>query len=221
MRAIRVLCKSFIVCTLIVTSLLVKADDRYWECVKQNLYSERAKNEQTLTLTKVFSEAAGKPIPKSLVRPVVEDVYVPLVRQFEPKLKKAFDKVYEEAFTSVPNDLMEQLSGNRDVCEWQKLLSPNPQELELPYALRETLEDRSIPLDKKMYALGEYMVNAGGGEFPPERIAAFADVMTKALEANSRHMGPVVMEISQAFQRKMTAFNKPQSVKRLLKEIGQ
>jgi hypothetical protein len=206
---------------LFCLSLAVKADDRYWECAKQNLYSERAKVEQTQTLTKVFSQAARKPISEHLVRSVVDDVYIPLVRQFEPRLKKAFDKVYVEAFEEMPEDLLEQLSGDRDVCVWQKLLSPNPQELELPYALRQTLDDKSIPLKEKMHALGKYMVAESGGEFSSEKIAAFADVMTKSLEATAKYMSPVLMDLSAAFQRKMTAFNKPESVKRLMKAIEQ
>ena len=215
------LCSSGVILALFCLSLAVKADDRYWECAKQNLYSERAKAEQTQTLIKVFSQAARKPIPERLVRPVVEDVYIPLVQQFEPRLKKAFDKVYAEAFAAMPEDLLEQLSGDRDVCAWQKLLSPNPQELELPYALRQTLEDQSISLKEKMYALGKYIVTESGGEFSPEKIEVFADVMSKGLEATAKYMGPVLMDLSAAFQRKMTAFNKPESVKRLLKAVEQ
>ena len=194
--------------------------DRLWDCSKQVLLSEESLQEQTDLLIKVFSKGAKQPITQELARPVIDDVWVPLMNEFEPRLKKAQWKMFEEVAEQFP-DIRAKLESKDDLCEWRQHVSVDPNKMELPFSLRQQLNDKELLLRNKMRFLVRHLVESGEwGQMSRKDADFLADTMTAYMEAMPEHLFPVMQDIAKAFDRKMTAFNKPQSVKNLMKAVG-
>jgi len=205
---------------------VVNAEEKYWKCAKANLVAEHTLEQQADNLIKAFSQGGKKTISRELARAVVDDVYLPIIDQFEPRLKKAHAAIMDEAYEVMSAEHRHRFQSNENPCEWLELINVNPEEIALPYDLRENLASRDLSLQAKMELLAMYMIDSGGisdvSQEDAEQFAEeFAVVMTAMLEAMPKHFYPIMQDVAKAFERKMTAFNKPNSVKEFMKAVGQ